>query len=83
MTIENAYAIIYSFLMTHQLIALGGLVVLALFLWKAPTHFFKFILVFVGIVVIFYVLTYFMGAIEPSMGDKKQMIYKTESTMSE
>jgi len=57
MNIEYAYSIIYNFLISHQLVSLGIVIGLVLFLWRKPKEFFKFTLFTLGLIVVFYILT--------------------------
>ena len=59
MVYEYASAI-YSFLITHPLIGLGILVVLALFLWARPKQFYRFTLAILYLIVVLFVFDYFM-----------------------
>jgi len=82
MTIESAYSVIYNFLVAHQLVALGILLVLAIILWKKPAVFYRIAIAALIVIVVFYVLTLFIGSLESSVKHEKQMIYETESKMS-
>lgn len=79
MTIESAYAVIYNFLITNQLVALSILAVLALLLWRKPTVFFKLAFVILGLIVALYIGSLLGGAGEGGVKNKNQMINETES----
>lgn len=57
MDIDYVYSVIYKFLITNQLITLGLLIVLALFLWKKPWEFFKSVAMILILIAGFYVVT--------------------------
>jgi hypothetical protein len=61
MTIQYAESVIYSFLITHQLVSLGLILVLALLLWRKPAVFFKGALVVLVMIGILYIFTMLSG----------------------
>jgi len=57
MSLENLYLTVHSFLMSHQLIAVGLLLALGLFLWKKPWEFFKFLCLIFVVLALFYIVS--------------------------
>ena len=73
MNSENAYSIIYSFLITNQMIALGIIVVLVVLLWKKPKEFFKLLLFLFIVTVVFYILTLLNQSMDSSVAKKHEI----------
>lgn len=79
MIIESAYATIYGFLVTHQLVALGVLVALALLLWRKPAAFFQLVILVLCLTVALYIGSSLGGAGGGGVKNKNKMINETES----
>jgi len=82
MNLDYIFSVTYSFLITHQLVSLGILIILALFLWRKPWGFFKLTLVVLGLMMLIYVVNLFDESVLSGFGNKKQMIHKSESELS-
>lgn len=80
---EYAYSVIYSFIITHQIISLCVVAALILFLWKKPKEFFKFTLFILAMTLLFYVGTILNESMLGGVGNKQQMINETEEKMTE
>ena len=83
MTQEYAYSVIYSFIITHQLITLCIAVALLLFLWKKPKEFFRFTLFILAMTLLFYIGTILNESMLGGVGNKHQMINETEEKMAQ
>jgi len=82
MDIENVYSIIYNFLITNPLIAIAILAVLALFLWKKPNEFFKFVLMVVVAIVLFYILSLMTKPMSTGVDKKHEITTEREEKLS-
>ena len=78
MNSENAYSIIYSFLITNQMISLGIVVVLVVLLWKKPKEFFKLLLFLFIITVVFYVLALLNQSMDTAVVKKHEITIDRE-----
>ncbi len=78
MSIDNLYAVIRSFMLNNQLIALGILICLVLFLWKKPWEFFKIAAAIAALLAGFYVFTQ-LGQ-SANFGSQKKHDITTERT---
>ncbi len=73
MNFENVYYTIVNFLMSNQLIAIGIVIALILFLWKSPKQFCMFMLLVTFLIVGFYVITLFDQSLDSSVGKKHEI----------
>jgi hypothetical protein len=78
MSIESAYSFIHSHLLANQLVALGILAALTIFLWKKPAQFFKFTLAIVCLIVVLYIGSLLGGSGQSGVKSKNTMINETE-----
>jgi chromate transport protein ChrA len=81
MSIENLYTVIYSFLITNQLIAFGIAVGLGLFLWKKPGEFFKLILILLALLAGFYILSIMSQSLSTGEAKKHEMTTEREERL--
>jgi hypothetical protein len=82
MTFNSAYLFIYSYLVSHQLIALGILIALAIFLWSKPAVFFKFTLAILCIIAVVYFGSLLGESGQSGVIIKNKMINKSALEMS-
>jgi len=82
MNIHSIFLTVYSLLMTHQLIGLGVLAVLALILWRKPIVFLKFTLVILSLCAVIYVGSLLGDAGESGVSYKHQGIESSEKDVS-
>ncbi len=75
---EYAYSIIYSFIISHQLISLGIAVALVILLWRKPKAFFKLTLFILTITLLFYIATVMNESMFDGVDKKNQLINKTQ-----
>jgi Ca2+/Na+ antiporter len=83
MSIDYVYSVIYNFLITNQLITLGLLIVLALFLWKKPWEFFKSVVMILVLIAGFYVVTQLSQSTNFGVKQKHSITTEREDEVTE
>lgn len=73
MSLGHIYSVIYSFLISHPLIAVGVLAFIGLMLWKKPSEFFKLMLFVVALNVVLYIGSFLTGSMDFGAGKKHEI----------
>lgn len=80
MSLNDIYNFFYGFIIFHPLISMAIAVLMGIIIYRKPNEIIKVTAIFVGILIVVYLLSYLTGASRSGYLEKEKGVYKTMNT---